>query len=311
MSAEPLAVTILGGFLGAGKTTLLQDMLRTMQGRRIAVIVNDFGSLDIDADLVESVHEGVMRLKGGCMCCAMRDSAISTVLALAEQEPVPEYVLIEASGASDVGVLKQTFRELQRHQTVRLDALVTLVDAENFDPKDKKLGLLQRCQVMAADLVLINKIDLVSAERLNAVQAAVSKIAPEARVWVTSQAVVPEALLLGLTPTDSPSGLAAPADTLLETQVLTQFATTPGHELVQKLAQLPKAIYRLKGFVRLAERPQDKVLIQVVAGRVHVRTQGEWLADEACGSLVAIGLKGAVDWSQAQRAVFGERESDG
>ncbi len=305
MHSEPLAVTLLGGFLGAGKTTLLRNLLRTLRGHRVAVVVNDFGSLEIDADLIESVHEGVTRLKGGCMCCAVRESAVSTVLALAEQDPRPEHIIIEASGASDVGVLKQTFRELQRHQTVRLDALVTLVDAEYFDPRDKKLGLLQRCQVMAADLVLINKIDLVSPLRRAQVEASVLKIAPEARTWACTQAEVPQDILLGLHQQHGEPGPLAPfADQLLETRVLTQANPIEGHALVGNLATLPKAVYRLKGFVRLAERPQERVLVQVVAGRVHVQTQGQW-SDDTSGALVAIGLRSEVDWAQVQRDIFG------
>lgn len=302
-SAAPLPVTLLGGFLGAGKTTLLNRLLRTLQGRRIAVLVNDFGDLDIDAQAIEAVEDDVTRLRGGCMCCAIRDSAVSTVLALAERADPPEHVVIEASGASDVGALKATFRELERHQTVRIDGLVTLVDAERFAPRDPELGLLQRCQVMAADLVVINRTDLVDAARTAQVEAQVTELNPTARRWSTTEADVPPALLLGLEACEPASVPPAgpPADALLDSRVLEVVDPVRGPALVEVLATLPAAVFRAKGFVRLAERPADEVLVQVVGSRVHVRTTGPAAPGRPGARLVAIARRGQVDWGDVTR----------
>lgn len=303
MSDLPLPVTLLGGFLGAGKTTLLQSMLRQLQGRRVAVLVNDFGSLEIDADLVESVEQGVTRLKGGCMCCAIRDSAVSTVLRMAEQDPPPEHVIVEASGVSDSAVLKDTFRALERHQTVRLDGLLTLIDAEHFDPEDREVGLLQRCQVMAADLVVINKTDLVPKARTQEVEHMVAALAPQARVWVTEQAQVPQEILLGLAVVPGPAqvGPAPIADDLLMSHRLDLGGPIEGRALVLWLADLPPGVFRAKGFVRLAERPKDKVLVQVVARRVHIQTVGAWADDAQPGALGLICRPGAIDEAPLQQ----------
>lgn len=298
--AEPLPVTLLGGFLGAGKTTLLNRLLRTLSGRRVAVLVNDFGDLDIDAESVEAIEDDVTRLRGGCMCCAIRDSAVSCVLALAERDPPPEHVLIEASGASDVAALKQTFRDLERHQTVRIDGLVTLVDAERFDPRDRELGLLQRCQVQAADLVVVNKTDLVDDARRARVEAQVTELNPAARKWSTTRADVPEALLFGLPSVEGPAELAPDAEALLESRVLEVEAPVEGRALVEVLATLPATVFRAKGYVRLAERPDDEVRVQVVGARVHVQTVGRADASRPGARLVAIGRRGAVDWDFVQ-----------
>lgn len=302
MTPQTLPITVVGGFLGAGKTTLLQAMLRELSGRRVAVLVNDFGDLQVDADLVESMSEDVMRLKGGCMCCAIRDSVVAEVLKLAEQSPAFEHVVIEASGASDTAALRDTFRTLERHQTVRLDGLITVVDAEQFEPLHPDVGLLQRCQVMAADVVVLNKVDRVDAERVQAVHDEILKLAPNARVWKTEYSKVPQAVLMGgpLAPGADVAPLQASATGLLSTQVLLLENPVPGRDLVAWLAGLPRDVFRAKGFVRLQERPEDKVLLQVVSGRVHVQTHGTWADAEQAAELVLIAANGRVDFDALQ-----------
>lgn len=302
MTPRTLPITLVGGFLGAGKTTLLQSMLRQLSGRRVAVLVNDFGDLEVDADLVESVSEGVMRLKGGCMCCAIRESVVAEVLKLAEQSPAFEHVVIEASGASDTAALRDTFRTLERHQTVRLDGLITVVDVELFEPRHPDVGLLQRCQVMAADVVVLNKVDRVDAARMQAVRGEILELAPNARVWQTEYSKVPQEVLMGgpLAEGAHVAPLAASAEGLLSTEVLVLGRPVPGRALVAWLAGLPRDVFRAKGFVRLEERPEDKVLLQVVSGRVHVQTHGLWGDAEQPSQLVLIAAKGRVDFDALQ-----------
>lgn len=298
----PLPVTLLGGFLGAGKTTLLNRLLQTLSGRRVAVVVNDFGELNIDAKLVTSVEAGVTELAGGCMCCAIRESAVSTVLQLAERDLPPEHVVIEASGASDVGVLAETFRTFERAQAVRLDALCTLVDAERFDPEDPELGSLLRAQVRDADLVVVNKTDLVSEARRAEVEAEVRALALHARLWSTSDAEVPPELLFGPAPVERVAEPAPPAADLFDSRVLGGDFAVVGTKLVDFFRGLPSSIYRAKGLARLAERPEDCVEVQVVGRRIHIRTRPEgWPEGVEPGTrLVVIGVRGRVDWDAVQ-----------
>ncbi len=301
--APPLPVTLLGGFLGAGKTTLLNRLVGAMSGRRVAVVVNDFGDLNIDAKLVTSVEAGVTELAGGCMCCAIRDSAVSTVLQLAERDLPPEHVIIEASGTSDVGVLAETFRSFERRQVVRLDALCTVVDAERFDASDAELGPLVRAQVRNADLVVVNKTDLVSEARRAEVEAAVRELAPHARTWSTVDAEVPVELLFGpAVGTREVFAPAPPAEALFDSRVIGGDFAVVGTKLVDFFRELPASVYRAKGLVRLAERATDCVEVQVVGRRVHVRTRPEgWPDDfEPVTRLVVIGARGRVDWAALQ-----------
>ena len=100
---DPLPTVVIGGYLGAGKTTLVNHLLRHADGRRVAVLVNDFGDVNIDADLIEGADAGVLSLSGGCLCCSFGDDLVGTLLALQRRQPPPDVVLIELSGVDALG----------------------------------------------------------------------------------------------------------------------------------------------------------------------------------------------------------------
>ena len=299
----PLPVTLIGGFLGAGKTTLLNRLLTSVRGRRVAVLVNDFGSLDIDVALVESVHEGVIGLRGGCMCCAIRGSAVSTVVQLAESPSPPDHAVIEASGVSDLAALGQTFQQASRHAPLALDGLIAVVDALAFAPNDPHTGLLLRCQVMAADLVVLNKIDLVDDERQQTVTDEIRASNATARIVPAIQSDVPVDVLLGLhTESVHAAAVFPTAAAAFDSRAITFERALDGRRLVAALTSLPADVYRAKGFVRLANRAEDRVLMQVVGRRVDVRTVGTFEADEP-GRVVLIAKRGDVDWDAIEAAL--------
>jgi G3E family GTPase len=298
------AITLLTGFLGAGKTTLLNHLLSAPHGRRLGVIVNDFGELNIDARLIAGVVDvdpttgdpRTIALQNGCICCTLSEDFVEAVCALLARPDRPEHVLIETSGASDPVNLARTLALMERTTAVRLDAIVTVVDAERFaaltgDPGE--VAALARRQVKVADLVLLNKRDLVSAAALEELTASVRKLAPQARLIPCEQARVPLELLLG------GGGSGRDQDD----------ATGPGHGLVswtyrqrrplhreaveQAMRSLPSGVYRAKGILYLAEHPETEAVLHVVGRRVNL-TRGRPCTGPFSTEIVMIGTAEAA-----------------
>lgn len=191
-----IPVTVIGGYLGAGKTTLVNHLLRQASGLRLAVLVNDFGELPIDRDLIESQDGNVIGIAGGCVCCSYDSDLIAALMDLAQRVPPPEHVLLETSGVALPGQVASALGLLPDY---RLDAIVTLVDAARVrqHAQDRYLADTIARQLADAHLVLLNKIDLlVGAERAD-LEAWLAGMAPHARLLAAERAQVPLPALLG------------------------------------------------------------------------------------------------------------------
>ena len=296
--ASHVPVTIVGGFLGAGKTTLINRLIAGEHGRRLGVLVNDFGDIDIDGRLIVGVEDGVMKLANGCMCCTIKNDVVQAILQLIERDDAPEHLVVETSGVSDPGTIRETFLELQRPGTLRLDALVTVVDAEQFTPLALPDRLLARCQVLAADLVLLSKTDLVDETRVAEVTSDIREHHPTARVLATSEASFD--LIVGSDPVERPPAEAGPHQHF-STWSFSTDAPFSFRELAATLNALPAGIFRAKGIVRLVERPGDRLVIHVVGSRVHVRTLDAG-SEELRSDIVVIGADDAIDAASLQHS---------
>ena len=199
-------VTILTGFLGAGKTTLLNHILRNQQGVKTAVLVNEFGEIGIDNELIVSTGEEMVELSNGCICCSINDELMQTVERVLERPEPLDYIVVETTGLADPLPVAMTFLGSELRDQTRLDSIITLIDAENFDQSvlDTQVG---RAQVVYGDILMLNKCDLVAEEQLQTVEQRLRDVKNDARILRASQGDVPLPLLLsvGLFETDKVS----------------------------------------------------------------------------------------------------------
>ena len=194
---SPTPVTVLTGYLGAGKTTLLNRILSENHGKRYAVIVNEFGEVGIDNDLVVNADEEIFEMNNGCICCTVRGDLIRIFAGLMRRSRGFDGILVETTGLADPAPVAQTFfvDDVVRRRT-KLDAIVTVADARHLLDEIDRAPEVQE-QLAFADVVLLNKIDLVSADQLSRVEARMAVINPYASLHRTQRCDVELSKVIG------------------------------------------------------------------------------------------------------------------
>jgi G3E family GTPase len=307
----PIPLTILTGFLGAGKTTLLNRILREPHGLRIAVLVNDFGAVNIDAELVVGVEGDSISLANGCVCCSIRQELIDTVRAVLARPPPPQYLLLEASGVADPTAIAMSFVLGGFRDRIHLDSILCVLDAAHFFQAPEQMALKTR-QLAFADLLLLNKADLVAPAERQRIRTWIQGQVEGARILETHHCDAPLAALLEgagtalgrQLPVQPPShSCHDPACTHPDHDHRQAFSTWSFHsqrplslEALRRLAQgLPDNVYRAKGLFQAVENPARRGILQVVGRRADLTWGAPWGDDTPATRIVVIGAASGLD----------------
>lgn len=290
---QALPVTVLGGYLGSGKTTLVNHLLRNAKGSRLAIMVNDFGDLPIDASLIETKDEDIISLSGGCICCSYGNDLTMALLSLRELSSKPDHIVIESSGVALPGAIASSLSLLSDFE---LEGIVVLADAATVltQAADRYVSDTITRQLQDADLILLNKLDLVDSETAKSVQQWLHTEFTDTPIVSTTESSVPNSVALGLSrPLGKPSNVdthsthahAAQFDTL-EIALPKQIDIT---KLITHLTENVNGIIRAKGFA--TDLNGDRHTIQIVGKRWRINPAPQSTAD----GLVCIGLKSAIE----------------
>lgn len=302
-TAKRIALTVIGGFLGAGKTTLLNRLLRESHGRRFAVLINDFGELNIDAELVASNTGDTIALTNGCVCCSIGDDLSSALIRVLASSTPFDAVVIEASGVSDPWRIAQIGLAAPE---LSLEGVIVLVDACAVldQARDPLLADSLQRQLKAADLIVLNKTDLVDERERRRVREWIATVDGLLPVFETAQAVVPLPLLSGMA---LPGGISPPCvepgcghadhdhasnEAHLHGEMFETWSSRPTCALSAQalriaLKNMPAGVLRLKGIVCTDEHGWSELQFSGRHGSLRKATA----APAGGAAVVAIGLQ--------------------
>lgn len=299
---KKIPILALTGFLGSGKTSLLNHLLKENQGLKIGVIVNDFGSINIDSLLVARQTDSKLELSNGCICCASEDSGLDDAISqLAHIGSTLDYIVIEASGLAEPKELVKILEE-SKNKSARLDSVLAVIDAENVLEMNKKHPDFFK-QLEIADIIILNKIDLVTKQKLKEIEGYLEFLGTGARIIEAERGAVDTRLLLDadtLKRRDPVKGSQVSlgdnhADHLHETYQKVSFSSTkpldPGNFEIYMNTGIPKGVYRAKGFVYFGIKGLEQKFIFQLVGRRFSLKLDNWRGQAPKTDLVFIGEK--------------------
>lgn len=331
-----IPTTIITGFLGAGKTTLVRHLMEHSQGRRIALIVNEFGDIGIDGDLLAAcgiagcTGDDIIELANGCLCCTVADEFLPTIQTLLERPNPPDHILIETSGLALPKPLVKAFHWPEIRSRITVDGVLAVVDAGAVaagrfadtpemmaQPEhDNPLEEVYQDQLLCADMVLLNKSDLVDDATLARVRAEIAAVLrPGVKVLATRRSVVEPVVVLGLSAAAEDDLAARPSHhdgedghdhDDFESFAIVLPEVTNSDALVARIEAVIAAhdILRLKGFLAVQGKTARQV-VQAVGARLERWFDRPWrTGEERASRLVVIGQKG-LDQAAITAAITG------
>jgi len=264
----PVPILLVTGFLGAGKTTVVNHLLAHAEGRRIAAVVNDFGAINIDAELLAGASDGVVSLANGCICCSLEGDLLRTLSALLRRDPKPEYIVIETSGVADPADIVRNLMDPVILREAPLETVVCVLDATA--PPAAFEDALQRSQLRVADIVALSKLDLADEGAGVRIRYALRALRLPALVVDANRGEIPAALLfpanLDRAPARDP-GPRRPTEERFETLSWTSDKPVSLPRLQQAINRLAPKLARAKGLIESIEQPGRPMVLQFAAGR--------------------------------------------
>ncbi len=296
----PVPVLLITGFLGAGKTTTINHLLSSPHGRRLAALVNDFGAINIDAELIGGASEGVVNLRNGCICCSLQGDLLRTLSILFRREPPPDGVVIEASGVADPTDIVRGLLDPMIWQTVTLDAVVCMVDGRQVldDPRITSEPLC-RAQIFTADFAALNKVDLLSVAERQDARTRVSAIAPRAHLVECSFGRIVSEILFGAALhqplSSSPPRLSAASPPPFETLSWTCDVPLSLARFQAVIGKLAPQLVRAKGILEFSEQLGRPMLFQLAGRRATLGAAPTAGPSHTAVRLVLIAERGGID----------------
>lgn len=297
--AAAIPVQIVGGFLGAGKTTLLNRLITTQQDRRLAIIVNDFGAIDIDGLLVERREEDILALKNGCICCSLQSDLFSTLRMILSRNPPPDAIFIECSGVSRLDDMRQALADPVLWRHAALDGVICVVNAIDVASQTALThDPLWREQIQSSDLIVLSHTDELDADAISHAEAGIKSLRGAVPVLTSADTLLTHAAFFSPVGSgEKISRFRANSDAREEFSSLEWCCDTPLDlaAFQRVIEQYAVTLLRAKGILYLASAPHRPLLLQMTGTRVTIGSAPDKAAADPATRLVFIGRQGVFD----------------